>query len=438
MNQIVGYDLYGPVNQFLSTNLTLSNLHLKPGYRYYATVTAFNRINMHTTATSDGLIIDNEAPKFGVVHATLIFDGIAKKTFGIVANWHGFSDVHSHIKYYSISLQRENGTIEDDFRNVGILTSFRYNSAKLEDGEKYIISVKATDSAGHESIVVKSTPLWYDISPPEGLTCSEYVAGENYLLTCVPCNESSSSCTEASAVCSPQTNVVLRKHILHKFVISANKCNVSEDLVARLNIDKHWEWITMHGISDVIVTHETTYIPVENSTSPPMIYIYRGYMNQSYLRVDSCIKQNFATSDVISCRQSSSPRLITVSWNIVDRFSGIQSYQLGIGTNAGGFQLMKLSEVGNVMSTTIPLAIYHKSPIYVTLIAEDMKGNTKNFSGKSTILWSGPKIYNLTVKYNCTTDSSCSLQANWIVNVADDLVSFCSWSIGRPFIIIQL
>ena len=418
------------MNQHLSTNLTLSNLNLKPGYLYYATVTAFNRIHMHSTVISDGVLIDNEPPTNGVVHSTLIFDRLARKTFGLVGNWQGFSDVHSYIHYYSIMLQHENGQIENDFRNVGIMTSFRYNSVTLKDGEKYIVSVKATDGAGLESIIAESPPLLYDISPPEGLTCSEYLKGEVNHLTCIPCNKTTALCTEESTVCSIKTHVVLQKHILHKFVIIANINNVSNDLVARFNIEKHWEWIAMHRISDFNVTHETIYIPSNNMTSLPKIFIYRGYIHESSIRVDICKKQKTATSDVISCRQNDSPRLVTVSWNVFDRFSGIQSFQLGIGTNFGGFQLMELNDVGNVMSTTIPLAVYHKSPIFVTLIAEDMKGNRKNFSGKSTILWSGPSIYNLTVKYYCTNDSSCSIQANWFANIVDDLVSFCSWSIG--------
>jgi len=45
----------------------LENIHLGAGLRYYTTVTACNTADMCSTATSDGVIIDNSAPTAGAV-----------------------------------------------------------------------------------------------------------------------------------------------------------------------------------------------------------------------------------------------------------------------------------------------------------------------------------------------------------------------------------
>ena len=385
---------------------------------------------MHTTAISDGLVVDNEAPTIGVVYSTLNFDGLARKPFYIDSKWQGFGDVHSHVHHYDIMLQNESGEIEEDFQNVGILTSFRHSTTKLNDGEMYIVSVKATDAAGHESAVT-SLPLLYDISPPEGLSCSEYILEEISTLTCASCHNSLSACAEESMHCLIKKKVFFKKHFLHKVVLIADIKNVSEDLVARLNIEQHWEWITLHRISDDSIRHETTYIPSENTTSQINIFVYRGIIQHASVRIERCIKQGSDTSEIVFLKQNGTPRLISVCWNIFDRHGGIKSFKISIGTNAGGFQLMTLTDVGSAMSVTVPIAVHHRTPIFVTLIAEDVVGNRQNFSGNSTILWSGPDIHNLTISYYCVMHSSCSFQVDWFVNVLDDLVSFCSWSIGK-------
>eukprot|EP00058_Branchiostoma_floridae_P000533 XP_002586021.1 hypothetical protein BRAFLDRAFT_110187 [Branchiostoma floridae] len=86
----------------LLTDVSASHLGLVPGKKYYVTVTACNAADLCTSASSDGVIIDNSPPAPGVV-----YDGVddmdcrfqASRTV-LGAHWFGFHDPHSGLSHY--------------------------------------------------------------------------------------------------------------------------------------------------------------------------------------------------------------------------------------------------------------------------------------------------------------------------------------------------
>ena len=55
------------------TQLHFTNLSLKDGKRYFATVRAFNKAGLFSSVTSDGITVDRQPPRTGVV-----YDGTGK------------------------------------------------------------------------------------------------------------------------------------------------------------------------------------------------------------------------------------------------------------------------------------------------------------------------------------------------------------------------
>ena len=53
--------------------ITLSNLNLQTGIRYFSSVRAFTKTGLHTTSSSDGFRVDATAPLEGIV-----IDGLGK------------------------------------------------------------------------------------------------------------------------------------------------------------------------------------------------------------------------------------------------------------------------------------------------------------------------------------------------------------------------
>ena len=152
-----------------SGNFTEGNLSLVPGARYISQVTCTNGDGFSSTSSSDGVIVDLTPPNSGLVHdgSSLHFDiQFQFSTTTVAAIWEPFRDHESGIVSYRWGL----GTTPDsvdviDFKDVGMITSAMAENLTLTHGERYYITVEATNGAGMTShgwsdgfIVDTSTP----------------------------------------------------------------------------------------------------------------------------------------------------------------------------------------------------------------------------------------------------------------------------------------
>ena len=104
----------------LNTTWNLETTNMEPGTRYYVSVRAQNEAGLHTTAVSDGIIVDVTAPTAGVVFNTDRHVNRHSQNSGTVlsASWHGFEDRHSGVTSYYVSVYDVDNT------NMSLLTDF--------------------------------------------------------------------------------------------------------------------------------------------------------------------------------------------------------------------------------------------------------------------------------------------------------------------------
>ncbi|XP_078661603.1 uncharacterized protein LOC144905733 [Branchiostoma floridae x Branchiostoma belcheri] len=95
-------DVLEDVDLGIKSDMSASNLPLVPGFTYYVTITACNAAQLCTTASSDGVLMDDTPPVAGTVR-----DGAADvdvqyqpSTYILRASWFGFHDAHSQLSHY--------------------------------------------------------------------------------------------------------------------------------------------------------------------------------------------------------------------------------------------------------------------------------------------------------------------------------------------------
>ncbi|XP_078682399.1 uncharacterized protein LOC144916875 [Branchiostoma floridae x Branchiostoma belcheri] len=150
--------------------ILLQGLTLEPNVKYYSNVRAFNHAGMHTTVSSDGVLVDIERPTAGVVQ-----DGFGlhdadyqNSSCRVAATWHGFSDLQSFIHHYTCCFGTAPG--RDDAwpcEDVGLRLSLtRKIPCTLQNGTMYYTTVYAVDAAGLRSPPAVSDGVTVDTTAP--------------------------------------------------------------------------------------------------------------------------------------------------------------------------------------------------------------------------------------------------------------------------------
>ncbi|KAL9987481.1 hypothetical protein ACROYT_G001794 [Oculina patagonica] len=151
-------------------NLTQANLSLVPGARYISEITCTNADGFSSTSSSDGVIVDVTPPNSGLVHdGSSLLSNIQFQysTTAVEAVWEPFRDHESGVVKYRWGL----GTSPDNvdvlnFTDVGLMTSVKKDNLTLIHGERYYVTVEATNGAGMTSHGW-SDGFIVDTSPPE-------------------------------------------------------------------------------------------------------------------------------------------------------------------------------------------------------------------------------------------------------------------------------
>ncbi|XP_060084880.1 uncharacterized protein LOC132564227 [Ylistrum balloti] len=136
----------------ITSEFVLSMKHLGVGLTYYTTVTACNTANLCSSATSDGLILDNSPPTAGAVQDGTLTSDIhyqATQTY-IGAKWYGFSDPQSGLDHYEWWAGTDRGTDDVLAKEILHLSEVATNPAisSLPIGQSIYITVRAYNKAG--------------------------------------------------------------------------------------------------------------------------------------------------------------------------------------------------------------------------------------------------------------------------------------------------
>ncbi|CAG2198380.1 unnamed protein product [Mytilus edulis] len=155
----------------IHTYFTLSNVNLEAGITYYSTVTACNTGNLCTSATSDGVVIDNSPPVPGIVQDGTDDHDIEYQSARnyLSAKWFGFADAQSEIKYYVIRAGSSPGSADvypPKMLTLSDLVLLTDLPVLLPFGRRIYLTIRAYNKAGLYSEST-SNGFKIDISAPE-------------------------------------------------------------------------------------------------------------------------------------------------------------------------------------------------------------------------------------------------------------------------------
>lgn len=151
--------------------LSLSDLHLTDGVRYYLSVKALNTLmNASQVGFSDGILVDGSAPTAPVVTD----DGVyTTSNTTLSVRWTLGTDAHSGITGHEIALGTTAGGEQiRAYQSVGSATAATFNALSLVQGQTYYVSVRATNGAGLRSVGT-SDGITVDITDPTTPTVTD-------------------------------------------------------------------------------------------------------------------------------------------------------------------------------------------------------------------------------------------------------------------------
>ncbi|XP_078700910.1 uncharacterized protein LOC144927390 [Branchiostoma floridae x Branchiostoma belcheri] len=155
-----------------TTTHQLTGLTLTEGIKYHCNIRAFNKVQLYSTASSDGVIVDTIVPTAGVVMDGVVLHDVeyTNVSTSIAASWHGFWDAESFLHHYMWCVGTTAAPNECSVltaTDVGLRTAVRTQlETALDSGVKYYSKVYAVDAAGLQSAVAKSDGMTIDTTAP--------------------------------------------------------------------------------------------------------------------------------------------------------------------------------------------------------------------------------------------------------------------------------
>ncbi|KAH3802480.1 hypothetical protein DPMN_156158 [Dreissena polymorpha] len=417
-------DILQQIDVGMATNISLHNIYLNPGTRYYFTVIAVNSVGLHTALTSDGFIIDTDNPIVGVVFNTIEHKSSAfqKSTSTFDLSWNGFQDNFSGIKHYLVAFAKDGESNESNiiFTNVVLSNKFSFTKLNLVHGESYFGFVKAVDAAGHESATVRSPKQTVDTTPPKGDYCG---------------STKSIQIDVSRTVTNDSLSVLFNANLTkdNMYVIHGKIKNVTYELYPILQMDKYSLPLQLQKRHDGSFQYHHMFI--SPSTGFQTITIELGTMIAEKLiqivYFEEC-RQVENNSAALSVNQIG-PYSLTVSLGILDSESELKTVSIGAGATEGGFQIKSLFELHNRNNYALITAPFvHGTPIYITVIAENHASLTSVFhSGKALIIDHTPPIVSdIGVAVSVITGNSATMLTTWQARDDESDVQYCSCRMG--------
>ena len=422
-------DSIGPIDVSTSTNKTLNGISLIPGRKYFITVEAENGVEMRTSHSSDGFVVDNTNPIPGVVYNTDRYHNILwYSSSDISASWSGFVDIHSYVKEYHVALAKNdltNTLVTNGFENVEFFNTHLFTNIIFEQGEKYVVLVKAIDSAGLESDVVSSLPFGVDTTPPTAFRCdSEITVASGY--------------TKINGSFTWTQNVSFIKGGFYK--LSLNTVGLSESGKVTFHLGTSFHSLPLirsyDGNYSSEFSFESPYSGVHPISVAGVHIISKSSDGNATIAISQCISKQVTTDGAVAITQTSRNQ-IAVDIKVHDEESGIKNIQVGVGTTRKGFQVRPLQKATSMYKVLVDVDLPHASPLYATVVAENHAGLRQDFStaGVFVLDHTPPKITNLTtaLSYNTVPGGKTlvMVHATWNVGEEESAVELCSCSFGK-------
>ncbi|XP_061166364.1 uncharacterized protein LOC133175283 [Saccostrea echinata] len=344
------------------------SLLLEPGVRYFFTVRAVNNIGLYTTLSSDGFLVDDSFPTSGVV-----FNSPSQKNKPFFssktpsgASWIGFTDTESFIRNYSFGTQiYEKGSFHLlELTSTNFSTSSTSNN--LKDGSTYRYSVQASDAAGHGSALAFSPPFTVDNTEPSSFYCKEKTLILRKLLR-----------SEKTSF-----NISVKQGFFYTFNIYDAGASWDTDIVLKFEDEIMRLPVKMNANGSANIHHGI----LASTTGIKTISVLQEQLPVHKLNIDiyQCYADPSTSKQVIEFAQLS-PVMFQACIKAVDPESGIQRFELGIGTTENGTQIKTLADIGRKHHFSMHFSLPHGSPIFSHVVAENAANLQNYFTSNKSI-----------------------------------------------------
>ena len=367
------------VNPSTATSFKLDNVALVNGQRYCTKVKAQNKAGLFSQeVSSDGFVVDTTPPN---VRKARVIDGntgadidFQDNRTAMSAEWEGFEDLESGIKYYEIAISRNRAGVPDvtAFQNVGLQTKATAASMSLQEDVFYVL-VCAVNFAGlrkcisSDGVLIDHSPsskgVVHDgiLEPDLKYQSSTKSMAANWegiwdLQSGIEKFEwaiGTSSNDKSSAM--PYTDVGLSTHVRTEDPVSLSS---GQKYIVHLRITNQGGTVTEIESDGVIV----------DDTPPQPSTVFPGFVADGgwHYNVDD------------ATFYGSSARALAAHWeDFQERESEVWYYKWAIGVSRCGTQVQPLVNIGlknNANTTTADVPFRQGVKYYATVISRNRAG----------------------------------------------------------------
>ncbi len=424
-----GTNIQGFTSVGTATTATNSSLSLTSGTTYYVTVSATNGVGLQSTATSNGVTVDNTPPTVtGIPNDGTGADiNYQTSTTTLSANWASvFADAQSGITGYQWAIgTTSGGTNIQGFTSVGTATTATNSSLSLTSGTTYYVTVSATNGVGLQSTAT-SNGVTVDNTPPTvtGIPNDGTGADINYQTS-----TTTLSANWASVFADAQSGITG-----YQWAIGTTSGGTNIQGFTSVGT------ATTATNSSLSLTSGTTYYVTVSATNGAGL---QSTATSNGVTVDNTpptvtgIPNDGTGADI---NYQTSTTTLSANWASVfaDAQSGITGYQWAIGTTSGGTNIQGFTSVGTATTATnSSLSLTSGTTYYVTVSATNGAGLQSTATSNGVTVDNAPPTVTGIPNDGTGADinyqsSTTTLSANWAGVFADSVsgITGYEWAIG--------
>jgi hypothetical protein len=465
-------DLGGPTRVEPGTTFAVvTNLSLRPGHRYYATVRTTNAAGLSTFRFSDGMVVDLTPPEVGTVSdgpgpSDIDVQGSGER---LEATWHGFVDLESAIAAYEVAV----GTIDDaagiiPFADVGLNTTLSI-PAQLVEGETYVVLVRARNSMGHVSGIARSDGVRVDLTPPVVGQCVLAAGGAGQVLR-DGTFAANFSAEGSDWVQSGDVRIIKNAHVGHeelsarvaplgrifqrvdlvvggtyelRFLAAVDSIQSGAAQGARIQLGTSFvrSFAVRHRSVHLFPSfqeHVYHVVAAEGQTdfvfeTLPLHGDQRAVLVASFslLPCGSSSEDGEAEAVYVDAAYVGSASSLTARWLVADEESGLRETLWAIGTSRGGAQIQDFAPVGRQsMAKAACLNIAHNASLYITVVVQNSVGAFVRLNSPSVRVDKTAPLVSVTAPAAIGLSAEGRLQVSWTARDDESGVTGCKLGVS--------
>lgn len=378
---------------------TTIGLVLAVGQNYYFSVRAIdNAGNVSATTTSPAVMYDNTVPATPSPVSANSGNAYSSSISTIYSSWATATDTGSGVNRYEIAIGTStNPTLAFGWTSVGSTTATTTTGLNLQGGINYFVYVRVFDNAGNVGpVATSSTSFQVDPIPPPAPAMAIANGGLTYL----------NSTTTLSSAWATSTDLES----------GLNRYEISIGTLAAPTSTKNWT-----SVGTAVSTTTTGLALSEGTNYYVFVRAFDNANNQSTSTATSSavipdVSAPTSPAPLVTNNYSTTTNILSVSWNSsTDSGSGLNRYEVAIGTSSSATNIMNWTPVASTSNATTTGWITLVSGIdyYYSVKAIDNVNNTSVVATSTAIRYDNtPPTGTILVNANASYASSSTVNLN--------------------------